>query len=177
MSRTIGGLKVAFTKANPIFNNYDDRFPVESENVFNPSTTTLPAGWKRKPGFRPLPIDLIWYRDVPIPLRDGVVLRGDVFLPAKQADQPLPAILPWSPYGKTGSGRQQTINFTYLGVKACDLSGLEKFEAPDPAEWCPRGYAVVNVDARGCYDSEGDIFVYGTQEGEPFQSSFSSATY
>lgn len=45
------------------------------------------------------------------------------------------------------------------------MSGLEKFEAPDPAEWCPRGYIVVNVDARGCFDSEGDIFIFGTKEG------------
>lgn len=60
-------------------------------------------------------------------------------------------------------GSHQTSNFTYLGVPKEALSGLEKFEAPDPAEWCPRGYAVVQVDARGCYDSEGDIFVFGTQ--------------
>ena len=166
MSKKIGGIHVAFTKANTTFNNYDNRFPDGSG--FNPSTTALPAGWQRKPGFRALPEPLIWHRDVSIPLRDGVTLRADVFLPASAGDKPLPAILPWSPYGKTGSGRQQTINFTYLGVRPCDLSGLEKFEAPDPAEWCSRGYAVVNVDARGCYDSEGDIFVYGTQEGGSF---------
>ena len=166
MSKNIGGFRVAFTKANSTFNNYSTRFP--DKTGFNPSTTTLPAGWQRTPGFRALPEPIIWHRDVSIPLRDGVILRADVFLPASAGERPLPALLPWSPYGKTGSGRQQTINFTYLGVGACDLSGLEKFEAPDPAEWCARGYAVVNVDARGCYDSEGDIFVYGTQEGDSF---------
>lgn len=61
------------------------------------------------------------------------------------------------------SGSHQTTNFTYLGVHKEALSGLEKFEAPDPAEWCPRGYAIVQVDARGCYDSQGDIFVFGCQ--------------
>lgn len=44
-----------------------------------------------------------------------------------------------------------------------DLSGLEKFEAPDPVEWCPRGYILVQPDARGCYKSEGDIAILGTQ--------------
>lgn len=43
------------------------------------------------------------------------------------------------------------------------LSGLEKFEAPDPAEWCPRGYVIVQPDARGSYHSEGDLFTFGTQ--------------
>jgi hypothetical protein len=50
-----------------------------------------------------------------------------------------------------------------VGVPKSALSGLEKFEAPDPAEWCARGYAVVQPDTRGSYNSEGDIFVYGTQ--------------
>ena len=60
-------------------------------------------------------------------------------------------------------GHHQTTSFTYLGVRHEHLSGLEKFEAPDPAEWCPRGYVVVNADARGVFDSEGDIFILGTQ--------------
>lgn len=49
------------------------------------------------------------------------------------------------------------------GVPRSWTSDLEKFEAPDPAEWCPRGYAIVNVDPRGVGDSEGDIFTIGTQ--------------
>lgn len=44
-----------------------------------------------------------------------------------------------------------------IGVPQSRLSGFEKFEAPDPAEWVGRGYAVVNVDARGVYDSDGNI--------------------
>ena len=43
------------------------------------------------------------------------------------------------------------------GVAKSTLSGYEKWEAPDPAEWCARGYAVVNADARGVFDSEGHI--------------------
>lgn len=52
-----------------------------------------------------------------------------------------------------------------VGIPRAGTSGLEKWEAPDPAEWVPRGYAVVHVDARGSFMSEGDYFVYGTQEG------------
>ena len=53
------------------------------------------------------------------------------------------------------------------GIPKHWTSDLEKFEAPDPAEWCPRGYAIVNVDSRGVFDSEGDISVLGTQVSMP----------
>jgi predicted acyl esterase len=43
------------------------------------------------------------------------------------------------------------------GVPLGRTSGYEKFEAPDPAEWCGRGYAIINVDARGAGFSEGNI--------------------
>jgi putative CocE/NonD family hydrolase len=32
------------------------------------------------------------------------------------------------------------------------------FEAPDPVVWCPRGYAIVVTDPRGCWNSEGGEF-------------------
>jgi hypothetical protein len=37
------------------------------------------------------------------------------------------------------------------------LSGYEKFEAPNPAEWTARGYAIVNPDSREAFDSEGNM--------------------
>ncbi|KAL4937437.1 hypothetical protein BDV06DRAFT_215898 [Aspergillus oleicola] len=46
------------------------------------------------------------------------------------------------------------------------LSGLEKFEAPDPAEFAPHGYAIINVDSRGAFDSEGIMAIMGTQEAQ-----------
>lgn len=44
-----------------------------------------------------------------------------------------------------------------VGVPQSKLSAFESFEAPDPAEWTARGYAIVNVNSRGAFDSEGDI--------------------
>ncbi len=49
------------------------------------------------------------------------------------------------------------------GIPRDKTSDLEKFEALDPAEWCPRGYAIVNVDPRGVFDSDGNIVMMGTQ--------------
>ena len=54
-----------------------------------------------------------------------------------------------------------------VGVPRERLSGLESFEGLDPAEWCARGYAICNVDARGSYESEGDIYVHGAQVPVP----------
>lgn len=63
---------------------------------------------------------------------------------------------------ETGFQSLDTVPFR-TGVPKSWTSDLEKFEAPDPAEWCPRGYAIVNVDPRGVGDSEGDIFTIGSQ--------------
>jgi putative CocE/NonD family hydrolase len=66
----------------------------------------------------------------------------------------------------TDTGKQSLDLFPWrLGIHRSWTSGLEKWEAPDPAEWIQRGYAVVNTDARGTFKSEGDMPVYGTQEG------------
>ena len=106
---------------------------------------------------------------------------GRRFRPASSDEQLVPAILAWSPYGKQGNGAYLShlwpiINYLCLadfqsldrvpwraGVPRDATSDLEKFEALDPAEWCPRGYAIVNVDSRGIYDSDGDMFFLGTQ--------------
>ncbi len=45
------------------------------------------------------------------------------------------------------------------------VSGLEKFEGPDPAYWCAQGYAICNPDIRGVVDSEGDSVLWDRQEG------------
>jgi hypothetical protein len=52
---------------------------------------------------------------------------------------------------------------SYLSRNSGKLTVLNKQQAPDPAEWCQRGYAIVNVDARGAGHSEGDIVHWGDQ--------------
>ncbi|GME44511.1 hypothetical protein GTA08_BOTSDO06067 [Neofusicoccum parvum] len=131
---------------------------------FGHEVRVLPKGWVKDPSRRPLAQDTVWEKDVAITLRDGTTLYGDVFRPVGHTA--VPAILPWSPYGKSGTGYFTIDTIPHrVGVPRDRTSGLEKFEAPDPAEWVPRGYAVVNVDARGAYNSEGDIVHFGTQEG------------
>jgi hypothetical protein len=70
---------------------------------FKPSSIVLPKGHQKTSECRALPIDLIWDRDVMLPMRDGVRIAADIFRPA-DATTPLPALMAWSPYGKTGAG-------------------------------------------------------------------------
>lgn len=97
MAKTIGGIDVCFTDSNRNFHEWWIEY--------GPSKKVLPKGWQREPDRLALKEDLIWEKDVAVTLRDGVKLRADVFRPAKYDGKPLPALLPWSPYGKTGSGK------------------------------------------------------------------------
>jgi hypothetical protein len=57
----------------------------------------------------------------------------------------------------------QTVNSTWLGILKSCLNGAEEFEAPDSAEWSPRGYAIVQPNASGVCKLKGDIATLGTQ--------------
>ena len=77
---------------------------------------------------------LIVERDVEVNMRDGIILRADVYRP--DTPDPLPALLQRTPYGKAFS---QT-SFALMAAE--------------------RGYAVVNQDTRGCWASEGDHYPF-----------------
>lgn len=126
---------------------------------FHPDTLLLKKGTVRREGSLPLPCDIRMLRDVAVTLRDGVTIYTDVFLPAE--DGHYPALLAWSPYGKEVGGQILDDVPMRSGVPQAMTSGLEKFEAPDPAYWCARGYAVVNPDKRGAYRSEGNLLYWG----------------
>ena len=67
-----------------------------------------------------------------VPMRDGVQLAADVYLPRNRLDEKLPCILTYSPYGATAE-RQTALFEGYL----------------------PKGIAVVAVDCRGLFHSQG----------------------
>ncbi|KAF5640143.1 esterase [Fusarium sp. NRRL 25303] len=142
--------------------------PRYNYNGFKPGRRVLEAGHVRYPGHRPFGVRTIYERDQAITVRDGARLYTDIFRPKSSDAQSVPCILPWSPYGKTGTGPQ---NYDFMapyraGIALDRTSGYEKFEAPDPAEWAERGYAVLNIDARGAGHSEGVIARWGIQEAE-----------
>ena len=87
--------------------------------------------------------------DVMVPMRDGVALSADIYLPP--GDGPFPTLLCRTVYGKQS------------GEICTDLAYLQ--------EWVPRflggGYAAVMQDCRGRYDSGGDYvpYIYEAPDG------------
>src|ERR1700732_647872 len=71
--------------------------------------------------------------NVAVPMRDGIVLRADVLRPA--AAGKFPVLVYRTPYGKDAAEQEET-TFRYA---------------------VERGYAVVIVDVRGRYHSDGDF--------------------
>ncbi|MGG7508297.1 CocE/NonD family hydrolase [Plantibacter sp. YIM 135249] len=132
--------------------------------AYDPGTRVLEAGYQAAPQFKPLPVDIVFEKDVPVTLRDGTVVHVDVFRPI--GDEQVPVIVAWSPYGK-GQGTSISVMgvFGLVGLDNGIVSGLEKFEGPDPAYWCARGYAICNPDIRGIVDSDGDSVLWDRQEG------------
>jgi len=105
---------------------------------------------------------MIFEHDIAVPMRDGVKLYIDVTRP--EGKEKVPALVAWSAYGK-----HRPFQYGYFfkegGVRREWYSKYTNFEAPDPLYWVPRGYAIINVDPRGVWQSEGDAVFWGHEEG------------
>jgi predicted acyl esterase len=105
---------------------------------------------------------MIIEHDVAVPMRDGKKIYIDVTRP--EGKEKVPALIAWSSYGK-----HRPFQYGYFykegGVRPEWYSKYTNFEAPDPLYWIPRGYAIINVDPRGAWQSEGDAIYWGHEEG------------
>ena len=81
-------------------------------------------------------------------------------------NKPVPPIIAWTPYGKHVPFDPK--RFLNAGVKEGDTSKYTAFEAPDPTFWIPNGYAVVVVDMRGTWFSEGTAHFLAPEEAQDF---------
>ena len=79
-------------------------------------------------------------KDVKIPMRDGAILKADVFRPV--SPDKFPIIMDMTAYQKD-----------LLWVPPPDLEEKPNqymtWETGNPEWWCPRGYILVRVDSRG----------------------------
>lgn len=92
-------------------------------------------------------------RDVMVPMRDGVRLATDVYLPFRNGRpiiRPYPVILERTPYNKTAASRSERT----------PTQPMPKGRAQVAAFFVKHGYAVVYQDCRGRYRSEGEFIKY-----------------
>jgi putative CocE/NonD family hydrolase len=97
-----------------------------------------------------------------VPMRDGVHLATDVYLPAGYSegiDAPLPTILERTPYGKREVSRSE-IN---QGTPAARRSTIAAY-------FVARGFAVVFQDCRGRYASEGEFTKYLSEGADGYDT-------
>jgi putative CocE/NonD family hydrolase len=99
--------------------------------------------------------------DLAVPMGDGSVIRADLYRDS-EATTALPTLLLWSPYGKHGPVTWAMFEGSEVDVDR--LSPMTLLECPDPAVWCRRGYALVAVDPRGTWGSDGDFTIQSPQE-------------
>ena len=104
-------------------------------------------------------------RDVAVAMRDGIKIYIDVFRPADE--KRVPPLIAWGPYGKHGHTNYHEV-FPNCGVKPETQSRYAAFEAPDPGYWVPQGYAVINVDIRGTWYSQGHATYLSPEEAEDY---------
>jgi len=107
------------------------------------------------------PEGVLLERDLPVSMRDGTILRVNVFRPKDGG--PFPVILCAHPYGKDDLPGKNLLGGYSVPLRyhlfrqpdAFSFSAWTSWEAPDPGFWAPRGYAVVNCDLRGFGTSDG----------------------
>jgi predicted acyl esterase len=101
-------------------------------------------------------------RNIPVAMRDGIRILVDVYRPDGYAgEKPLPLLIGWSPYGKHN---QKANLWPAADVRDGWITKYTAFEAPDPAYWCPRGFAILYPDPRGTWFSEGEMSHGGSIE-------------
>ncbi|MBX3167913.1 MAG: CocE/NonD family hydrolase [Candidatus Eremiobacteraeota bacterium] len=112
------------------------------------------------------PDHLMAETDLEVRVRDGTILRANLYRP--RAEGRYPVILSLHPYGKDILPRPGRPILTYRLMRQTGPvrhSSWTGWEAPDPVYWAERGYAVLNCDLRGFYRSEGQAVMLSEQEG------------
>lgn len=110
--------------------------------------------------------------DVPITVRDGLVLRADIYRPIE--DGQYPVIITYGPYAKGlpfQEGYPSAWNRMvekHPDVAAGSTNKYQNWEVVDPEKWVPDGYVCVRVDSRGAGRSPGFIDHFSPDETRDF---------
>jgi predicted acyl esterase len=110
--------------------------------------------------------------NVPITMDDGLVLRADVFRPAKEGQ--FPVILTYGPYAKNLAFQDgypsawSIMAEKHPDVPAGSSNKYQNWEVVDPEKWVPHDYVCVRVDSRGAGCSPGFIDHFSPRETKDF---------
>ncbi len=110
--------------------------------------------------------------DVPIQMKDGLLLRVDLFRPV--SDGQYPVILSHGPYAKGLSFQEgfksmwDRMVAAHPDVPAGSSNQYQNWEVVDPEKWVPDGYVCIRVDSRGSGRSPGRMEVWSPQEAGDF---------
>ena len=106
---------------------------------------------------------MIIERDVAVPMRDGVKIYVDIHRP--EGSEKVPALDRLEPVRQAPSLSVRIFLQERRRQQGMVSRPTPIFEGPDPLYWVPRGYAIVHVDPRGTWHSEGDAVYWGHEEG------------
>jgi predicted acyl esterase len=110
--------------------------------------------------------------DLGIRMDDGVVLRADVFRPARPGRYPV--LLSYGPYAKGLAFQDgypsawQKMVADHPDVPHGSSNLYQNWEVVDPEKWVPDGYVCVRVDSRGCGRSPGFVDHFSPRETRDF---------
>ena len=100
-------------------------------------------------------------KDVAVTMRDGAVLRANVFRPLEPGQYPV--LMTLGPYGKDVHLSEfmpeawTALRERHPEILAASSCKYLVFETPDPEVWVGHGYIVVKVDSRGAGKSPGRL--------------------
>lgn len=115
------------------------------------------------------------FRDVQIPLRSGSFVYADVYRP--DTTGPVPVVMNCGVYGRAfvhhsigspeDSEQHEVMEERYFAGNP-DGYEYENHESINTADWVPRGYALVRVDAPGAGRSPGTLGIWGVEEARAY---------
>jgi uncharacterized protein len=98
--------------------------------------------------------------DVMVPMRDGVRLATDIYLPPDGAGARFPVILERTPYGKHEPSRSERTHARSMPLPRAEVARY----------FVEHGYAVVYQDCRGRHRSEGEFTKYLSEANDGYDT-------
>lgn len=116
--------------------------------------------------------DMVVETDVAVPMRDGAILRANIFHP--KAEGKFPVLMTFGPYGKDVPLKEfmseawTTLEKHYPEILTASSCKHLVFETPDPECFVPDGYMLIKVDSRGAGKSAGKLSPNSPEEFRDF---------